>query len=322
MAAAFTADDRIGRSFWLDLGEGDGDLYGCLPGARYEIVEHDGDWRTIYQAIVDVHAEAERAQAAGEPPVMFVVDQIGALWDMLSEWAANRAMTSASNKKALALDPNANIDVGVNYWTPATKRWRQAMTKLMTFSGVVLLLSRGRETVLIGPGGNPVANRKDYRVDGHRTLTNDVSVQIRLAHGVAPQIVGGRSGLVDMRPGAFRERAMPDFSLGWLVFDALGYQPDSARVRVGVELRAGSDSPQSERYAEIETAIRQAATLDELRSEFVSIAPAEACGEITEGQSAALQALARERRQEFVSARASAAAADDSPDRQPVGAAA
>lgn len=300
MAAAFTADERIGQSYWIELGaEGDGDLYGAVPGARYEIVEHDSDWRSVYQAVIDVRAEAVRAHAAGEPPVMLVFDQGGALWDLLSEWANNRAMTSNSNRKVLAEDPNANIDIGPNYWNPATKRWRQVMTQLMTFPGIVLLISRGRETALIGPGGNPVANKKDYRVDGHRSLPHDVNVHVRLAHGADPQIVGGRSVKVDMRPGAFRGSNKAGFSLGWLVFEALAYQPDAARVRAGVELHAGSDAPQSERAAVIEVALDGANTQDELRRAYTWIGPALDTGDITLDEAKALTARVKARKEEL-----------------------
>ena len=48
--AAFSASDLIDRTFYIEVGEGSADQYGALPGARYEIVEHDGSWQGILAA--------------------------------------------------------------------------------------------------------------------------------------------------------------------------------------------------------------------------------------------------------------------------------
>jgi hypothetical protein len=39
--AALTASPKVGRCFWIDLAEGAADEYGAIPGADYEVVEHD-----------------------------------------------------------------------------------------------------------------------------------------------------------------------------------------------------------------------------------------------------------------------------------------
>lgn len=296
MAAEFTGNQRIGRSFWIDLAEGDGDLYGAVPGANYEIVEHDGTYVSIYQAIADVHAEAKRANDAGEKPVMLVVDPIGPLWALLSEWAYNRASESNSNKRLLAEDPNADINIGPNYWNPATERWRRCMTLLLTFPGVVLLLARGKETALIGANGNPVANKKDYRVEGHKSLCHDVTAWIRLTRGQPARIIGGRSVKVDMRPEKYKGENRPDFSLEWLLFDALGYDPASARVRDHMEMKPGSDAPTSEMAGVLELAIESAEDLLQLKGAYDRIKPALAEQVVTPAESQRLYALVAARK--------------------------
>lgn len=54
--AELTASDKVGRCYWIDMGEGAADEYGAIPGADYEIVEHDGSWSALYQNVAEIHA--------------------------------------------------------------------------------------------------------------------------------------------------------------------------------------------------------------------------------------------------------------------------
>ena len=57
-AAEFTGDENVGRAFWLDLAEGCADEYGLVPGADYEIVDHDGTWIDIVTQVAEVREVA------------------------------------------------------------------------------------------------------------------------------------------------------------------------------------------------------------------------------------------------------------------------
>jgi hypothetical protein len=170
------------------------------------------------------------------------------------------------------------------------------MTLLLTFPGVVLLLARGKETALIGPDGNPVRGRKDYRVEGHKSLCHDVTAWVRLTRGEHPRIVGGRSVKVDMRPESYKPRQLPDFTLEWLLFEALGYDPATARVRDGMELKPGSEAPLSETASVLELAVETAEEELQLRAAHARIKPAMEAGEITQVEANRLYALVRARK--------------------------
>ncbi|MFJ7724427.1 hypothetical protein ACIQYM_41155, partial [Rhodococcus erythropolis] len=71
--AELSASDKIGRTLWLDLGEGAGDEYGAIPGARYELIEHDGTWASIMEQVKAARDEAQRAFEAKEKPVVLAV---------------------------------------------------------------------------------------------------------------------------------------------------------------------------------------------------------------------------------------------------------
>src|SRR3954447_19583287 len=72
--AQLSASDRIGALYWIDLNEGAGDEYGAVPGAAYELVEHDGSYARVRAAAQAVRAEARRAADAGDPPIVLGLD--------------------------------------------------------------------------------------------------------------------------------------------------------------------------------------------------------------------------------------------------------
>ncbi|MGW1625783.1 hypothetical protein, partial [Streptomyces sp. NPDC002172] len=114
--AEFSASDRIGQMYWIDLAEGSADEYAAIPGADYEIIDHDGTYRDILEQVRAVHAEARRAALAGEPPVVLSIDSGTSLWRMLKTWTNDRARRGRSNAQRLQEDPDAAIDVGMNLW--------------------------------------------------------------------------------------------------------------------------------------------------------------------------------------------------------------
>lgn len=234
--AEFSACERIGQMYWIDLGEGSADEYGAIPGADYLIVEHDGSFASIYAAVEGVRAEAQRARDASQPPVVLTVDSMTAEWDLLKDWATNRAKGSKANRAKLAQDPHAEIVVSQNYWNDANSRHRKLMRLLMTFPGIVLMTARGKQVSAIGDNGQPIEGKKEYRVEGQKTLGFDASCWVRLSHD-GGMVVGARSVHTGIRPGRDEPQPLPaDWSVEWLVFEALRCDPDTAQVR---DLREG-----------------------------------------------------------------------------------
>src|SRR5579862_7189278 len=69
-----SASPKVGRTAILFLGEPISDEYGAWPGARYEIILHDGTWPSIIGQVEEARAEAQRAFDAGEPPFVLGID--------------------------------------------------------------------------------------------------------------------------------------------------------------------------------------------------------------------------------------------------------
>ncbi len=234
--AQFSASDRIGTLYWIDLDEGAADEYGAIPGTRYEVVEHDGSYAAVLAAIQAVKAEARRAATAGEPPVVLGIDTGSTIWDGLKDWASERAAKSSKNRELLKRDPNAEVTISQNLWNDAGSRWRKVQTELLTFPGIVVVTARGKEVTDVDSNGRPIEGQKKWSVQTHREFPYSASVWVRLRRGHRPLIVGARSVHVGIKPGedAARDVTAPEAEgrlLEWLVFDALKCDPGTAHTR-------------------------------------------------------------------------------------------
>ena len=243
-AALLSTSPRVGVTYWLDLGEGAADEYGAIPGARYQVLEHDGTYAQVLDQVLAVKDEAARAAAAGEPPVVLVIDSITALWELLKDWASERARTRKANRDKLARDPNAEITVSMDLWNDSGARYRRVMTQLLTFPGIVVVTARGKEVAALDDAGKPVEGSKEWKVEGHKTLPYDATAWMRMTRAQPPLLIGARSVHCGTVPGRDKPRPMPDFSLDWLVFDALRCDPRAAAVRDLRQLSGGEpDAP-------------------------------------------------------------------------------
>ncbi|WP_369255141.1 AAA family ATPase [Geodermatophilus amargosae] len=242
--AQLSSSDKIGALYWIDLNEGAGDEYGAIPGARYQIIEHDGSYAAVLAAVQAVKTEARRAADAGQPPVVLAIDTGSAIWDGLKDWASDRAAKSARNREILKRDPNAEVTISQNLWNDAGSRWRKLQTELLTFPGIVVVTARGKEVTEVDANGRPIEGQKTWSVQTHREFPYAASVWMRLRRGRRPLIVGARSVHVGIKPNSDPAREVTDPAatgrlLEWLVFDALKCDPGTAHVRDLVSFHGG-----------------------------------------------------------------------------------
>lgn len=270
-AAVLSASPRVGRTFWIDLGEGAGDEYGAIPGARYEIVEHDGTWHDIIGAVEAVRDYAKTVPA-GQPPAVLVIDSMTAVWDMLKDWASNRARSTPANRKLLAADPNAEITVTANFWNDANARHRRLMTILMTFPGIAVVTARGKDVTAMTNGQPDARKPREYRVEGHKDLAFDATVWLRLSRTEHPTIVGARSVHAGIQPASDKPKTVPGLELDRLIFDVLRCNPAEAAPRDLVDAKPGDDAPPPDRTEAART--RQEARAAARDEEWDAAAPA------------------------------------------------
>lgn len=247
LCAEFSGCQRVSRTFWLEIGPaaGTADQYGAVPGARYEIVKHDGSWEEIYGAVLEIHQEAGKALDHGEKPCVLIVDVAGAIWDLLKDQVSARAAVSRTNRARLAEDPNAELVIPRNLWNDANKRHSQIVTLFLTFPGIILLTANGKEVSATGPDGQPLAGKKDWRVDTQKELPAYVTCWVRMFREQRARVIGARSVHAGVRPGHDEPRVLgKTWNLEWLIFDMLALDPATAYVREFTELQTGVMSPE------------------------------------------------------------------------------
>lgn len=238
--AELSASPKVGQTYWIDLGEGSADEYGAVPGARYEIVEHDGSFVQILAAVEAVKAEAARAAAAGELPVVLVIDSMTAEWDLLKGIADAKARQRLA-RKGRRIDPDAEPQISMDLWNEANGKHRKLMTHLMTFPGIAVMTARGKEVAALDSGGRPIEGSKEYKVEGQKGMAFDATVWVRVSRDHPPLVVGARSVHAGIRPGVDRPVPSPGLTLERVVFDVLKCQPGEAHVRDLVQPQTTED---------------------------------------------------------------------------------
>jgi hypothetical protein len=262
--AELSASPRIGQTYWLDIGEGSGDEYGAVPGARYLMIDHDGSWTDIIGQVEAIRDEARRNADAGQPPTVLIIDTMTSVWDMLKNWVDTRARSSDSAKRILARDPDAEIKAPMNLWNDANTRWRRLMTTLMTFPGIVVVTARGKEVAAIDGGGRPINGTKEYKVEGQKNLAFDCTAWVQMSRDQVPVIVGARSVHAGIRPGVDAPARFKNLTLDWLIFDHLKCDPTTAHVRDLVEGKP-ERTPEQIR----DEALEQTRTAGQLRDDYM-----------------------------------------------------
>lgn len=194
-ASKFSASDLIDRTFYIEIGEGSADQYGAIPGARYEIVEHDGSWADILAAI----EWAVDQPRPGSKPHAIVVDSMTELWGLLTD--EQESVAKKRGKTAITMDQ----------WNAAKKRWRKVIDAARKNTGPVLFTARYNEVTVI-KNGKPTAD-KEWKVDAEKNLAYEVDAIITWKQPREPHIDGVRTVQFDVPAGGFAPRDPANFDL-------------------------------------------------------------------------------------------------------------
>lgn len=238
--AELSASSKVGRTAVLVLGEDDSmwHEYGLIPGSRFQIATHDGTWASIIEAAKEARGEAQAAVAAGEPPYVFCVDTMTAVWEGLKNWASNRARNSIAGRQLLEADPDAKVEVAPNYWNDANDRHGQLLGILRTIPGIVILIARGGEVTLFENGQPAKGSKVTWGVQAQKTLPFSVTAHVRLSNEARPLLISSKGVNNPIRPGIDPPRRLPDdWTLESVIFGTLGLNPAKAAVGGFTEMR-------------------------------------------------------------------------------------
>lgn len=203
--AEASASAHIDRTFWIGIGEDDPDELGLLPGARFEIVEHDGTYQQILNSVQAAVAEPSEPNR----PNMIVTDSLSQLWELITDDLQAIADKRKRNTGQITMD----------LWNKGQQMWRRVMDALREHNGPVLITARLDQVTVMDEFGKPT-KQKEWKVRGHKSLPFDVGVIVEFTERGKAEITGARSLRHDVPLGT--RQVFPNFSIEAL-WQAFGY---------------------------------------------------------------------------------------------------
>lgn len=255
---------RFGRTWVLPFGEDPDQIAEYDPEAV--IVEHDGSLYEFASAVDQVAAAVNAEPLIDGKPHLVLVDSGSVLWDLLSAIAEARARKTDEAAADLMRNPYASVNIGPLNWSAVNKMWLRIIRQFKSMQAVVVMTARGKDGVVIDGRGqidNQAARRGDktYRVAVQSETPYEAHAFVKLDRVEPPAILGVRVGKRGLRPGIDdpivcdgkprirngREMTYPPFTLEWLVFDLMKFDPAGARTAAIVDpkpdLDAGGQTP-------------------------------------------------------------------------------
>ncbi|WP_433860133.1 hypothetical protein [Streptomyces kronopolitis] len=215
-AAKFSGSDLIGRTFWVEIGEGEGHHYGSVPGARYELVPHDGGFLDLLDAI---RWAAWQPRGEDGKPNAIVLDSASILWDLVGDEQAviarQRAALRAARQKLPAPEPS-DYTITSDQWNVAKRRWGMVIDALRHHDGPVIICARMDEVTLFDAAGQPTKDRT-WKIQAERKLPFEVTGTVQLRGYRRAFLTGMRSLRLNIDPDA--TVPYPGFSLDKLMRD-------------------------------------------------------------------------------------------------------
>jgi hypothetical protein len=232
--AKFTGSSKVGRCYWIEYGSGErtAEYYGRVPGADYEIVEHNNTWPGLINAVDEITEDITETYTLGEPPPVIVLDSATGEWKTLSRWAEWRARNSEKAKRILARDPHAEITVGHAYWNPATARHEDLLARLERTPAIIIVTARSREVSAFDAAGNIIPNTKVWSVAAQKDIGFWADAAVRLRRGEKPELWALRTVVDSIDPADPKAtERLPSFDLEALIFGRMGFDPANAATR-------------------------------------------------------------------------------------------
>lgn len=215
--AQASASPKIHRTFWISVGETDPDAYGAIPGADFEIVEHDGHFggpTGIMQALADVVSESVRDANEGRVDLL-VVDSMTRLWDQIKDSLGGIAQgrTKGGREAVVTMD----------LWNKGKGWHQQAVRSILAFRGPVLLTARLEPVTVMDDRGRPTPIKAD-KIKTEKSLPYDVDGVVQMPCRGTTFIEGLRSVALQLEG----RQEFPGFTVDAL-WDALGLDKVSQR---------------------------------------------------------------------------------------------
>lgn len=166
-AVEATSVEEVDRAFFIEIGEGVADAYGAVPGADFEIIEHDG---TIGQLRAAITWASQQPAAEGKYN-MLILDSLTEVWDLLKDNAAATMLERVRQKKRRlnGAEPKPDMDL----WNRAGEVSDGIMRQLSDFPGPVICTARLDEIAEVD-GARPTG-AKEWKIQVQKKVPYRVS---------------------------------------------------------------------------------------------------------------------------------------------------
>lgn len=177
--AQASGSPRVGRTLWVSVGETDPDQYGAIPGADFEIVEHNGTLNGILEALTEVASLPKQ-----DPPILLVVDSMTRLWEMVTDQAQATANKRSKN--------GGEGIITMDLWNRAKGFWGHMVKAINAHHGPVLLTSRLEPVTVLDEKGRPTPIKAD-KIKTEKNLPYDVDGVVEMPERGKAYVSGVRS---------------------------------------------------------------------------------------------------------------------------------
>lgn len=264
--------EEVGSAWFIEIGEGQADEYGAVPGADFEIIEHDGSLGQIREAI---RWAAEQPSAEGKYNLL-VIDSMTELWNLIK----GEAQVAANKRRKGRKNEDGDYSIAMDLWNRAGDTWNGIIRQIKAFPGPVIGTARLTITAVVDGEGRPTGG-KMWKIDSQKNLPFQAAVVVQARE---PRVwtmtkIATTVPKLQLKPG--KETTFKDFSVATLLRE-MGVTADTQVSNFAAATSDGSltDEAEAAREQEAVKAQQAAQRADWIRTQQTKLLDLERAGDI------------------------------------------
>lgn len=189
-----SASPLVSTTYYVGYGEVDPDEYAIIPGADFEVVQHNGTVPGII-AVLNEIADLQEPFAA---PNLIVLDSGSRYWD---------ALTETVQRAKLARGPRGADENDKDLWDAAKADWQAMLGALRRHHGPSIITARFEEAAVYV--GGKITAEKAWRIRAEKGLAYDVQAVVEMPERGSYALTGVTSGRMKFAG----RREWPEFTI-------------------------------------------------------------------------------------------------------------
>ncbi|APZ81735.1 hypothetical protein NCPPB3778_31 [Rathayibacter phage NCPPB3778] len=193
LSAQASASVHVGRTYWINFGEKAPDDLAGIPGADFDLVEHDNTVRGVRDIVREI-----AALPVEDKPTLLVVDSLTRVWDSIVE-SAQAAADKRSGRQGAA--------IGMDIWNKNKRTWHEIVDAINAHKGPAIVTARYDEVAEVD-AGKPTG-RFVWKIKSEKSLAYDVDAVLQMKVRGDYTLSKARS----VKLALDKPRIYPDFSV-------------------------------------------------------------------------------------------------------------